>query len=78
MKAQLRQQKRLTLVPSTFIPEYILFLIEAANMETESNRRRTLMMIMETSGSLEQNDLLTIESSRIDLKRPQDPHPLHI
>lgn len=60
------------------MPEYILFLIGAANMETESNRRRTLMMIMETSGSLEQNDLLTIESSRIDLKRPQDPHPLHI
>ena len=60
------------------MPEYILFLIGAANMETESNMRRTLMMNMETRKSLGQNVLLTIECSGIDLKKPQDPNPLHI
>ena len=130
MQAQIRQQKSLTLIPSTVMPDYILFLIGAANMEqkggghrlrqagaeermffsplrgtvltfrnpwnpipphscekhiffliraatmeTESNRRRTLTMIMETSGSLGQNVLLTTESSGIDLKKPQDPYP---
>lgn len=66
-----------TLTPSTFKPEYILFLNKAANMETERNRRRTttIIIIMETSRNRGESVLLIIENSGVNLKKPQNPSP---